>query len=229
MKSTAERRNRCLVLATSAALAVAVIGGTAGCAAQAEPVSGTRAAVPSDAGANSSALPVGEAAATTPAATQAAQVAATPAAKLITTQVAATPAKASATKATAAPATTNQASASSRTLPAIEDCGQGPALMHPTALVLACADDGILAKDLKWSNWSGTSATATGIMTSHVCTPNCAESTKWDSVSAEVILTDPVSENGKVLFTKAVLRITGALPAGFASRVTTFGMAPTPN
>ena len=127
---------------------------------------------------------------------------------------------------THAAATATATAASSLSVAAVEDCGQGAALTRPASLVLACADQGMMAKNLKWSSWSGTSATATGIITWHVCTPNCAESTKWDSASAEVTLIDPVSEGGKqVLFTKLELRVTGATPPGF-TRVATFNMAP---
>lgn len=133
------------------------------------------------------------------------------------------------TPATSTPAATAGASATTTrqgVAVAVEDCGQGAALTRPAALVLACADQGLWAKKLIWSSWSATGATATGIITWHVCTPNCADSTQWDSTSAQVTLTDPKSEPGnKVLFTQLELRVTGPTPAGF-TRVATFDMAP---
>src|SRR5262245_20390656 len=64
--------------------------------------------------------------------------------------------------------------------PAVEDCGRGPALIRPDSMILTCADGGELAEHLVWSAWGPTRATASGIVTWRVCTPNCAESTKWD-------------------------------------------------
>jgi hypothetical protein len=226
MKSTAERRNRRLALVASAALAVAAIGTTAGCAAQTELASSSTgaAAVPSASSTSPAATRAGQTA-TTPASTQASHVAATPEATQASRVVAA-PAKSSAAKTATPAATKSQTATSSRPVPGLEDCGVGAALVRPASLILACADDGLFVKDLKWSNWSGNSATATGTMTWHVCTPSCAQSTQWDSTTAQVTLIDPVSESGKVLFTKVVLRLTGTLPTGF-QRESTFNMAPT--
>lgn len=183
-------------LAAATTLVLTGIGATAGCAAQAVPVSDVSVAPPS-------ALYT-----TAPQASDSSVVSATPTNPAV--------------KASASPtAVPSQVVAA-----AVEDCGQGAALTRPAALVLACADQGLWAKELTWSGWSGTSATATGIISWHVCTPDCAQSTKWDSTSAQVTLTDPVSEpGGRILFTKLELRVTGPTPAGF-SRVATYDMAP---
>lgn len=110
---------------------------------------------------------------------------------------------------------------------AVEDCGQGKALTRPAELVLACADQELRAKHLTWSSWSATSVTATGLITWHVCTPSCAQSTKWDSSSAQITLIDPVPEpRSQILFTKLELRVTGPTPPGFA-RTEVYDMAPT--
>ena len=203
MKSTANRRSQPVKFATAATLVLAVIGAAAGCASQAAPTSDTAAAAPS--AAHTSALQAPSAQDTTALASPATSARATTGAT-----------------AGASPATTT----SQGVKVAIEDCGQGAALIRPASLVLACADQGAWAKNLTWSSWSETKATATGTLTWHVCTPNCAQSTKWDSTGAEVILTDPVSEPGnEVLFTKLELRVTGATPAGFMRDVT-YNMAP---
>ena len=136
------------------------------------------------------------------------------------TNTATAPSTLAATSASAVPTTSRDAAV------AIEDCGQGAPLRRPASLVLACADQGLQIKHLTWSNWSATGATATGTLTWHVCTPNCAESTQWDNTTAQITLADPVSETGdQLLFTKLELHVTGPTPAGF-TRVATYDMAP---
>lgn len=201
--------NRCrhqrIKLTAAAALVLAGVAATAGCAGQAVPTSDVSVAVPS--APSSSALQAPS--------TQAAQ----------TSQASAASGATQTTKAAAAVASPTTAKTRSVSA-AVKDCGQGAALTRPGALVLACADQGLWAKSLTWSNWSATSATATGVISWHVCTPNCAESTKWDTASAQFTLTDPVSEPGnEILFTKIVMHVTGPTPAGF-TRDATFDMAP---
>ena len=94
-------------------------------------------------------------------------------------------------------------------------------------MILTCADDGELAKHLTWSAWGPTRATASGIVTWRVCTPSCAESTRWDSTRADITLTDPVAAQGKrVLFARLRLQATGSTPVGFMRNLV-FSMAPT--
>lgn len=141
---------------------------------------------------------------------------------LVPTTVAAAPATAT----SAAPATGSRPAASGKPAVAIEDCGIGPALTRPSALELACADNGMWAKNLNWSAWSATSATATGTLTWEVCIPSCVQSTKWDSTTARITLIDPVTEpGGKVLFTGLKMHVTGSTPPGFMRDVT-FNMGP---
>ncbi|MBR7839424.1 hypothetical protein KDL01_39560 [Actinospica durhamensis] len=202
MKSTAHRRNHHIKVATAATLVLAAIGATAGCASQTTPTSDTASAASSAAPTSTLQTP--------------------------TAQPTTAPATSTTSAASTSPAAgTSLATTNSQSVKvAIEDCGTGAALTRPAALVLACADQGAWAKNLTWSSWTATKATATGTLTWHVCTPNCAESTKWDSTSAEVILTDPVAEPGnKVLFTKLELRVTGPTPAGYMRDVT-YNMAP---
>ena len=120
----------------------------------------------------------------------------------------------------ASPATTKSRSVTA----GVKECPDETSLTRPAELNLACADAGLWAEDLVWSSWSATSATATGIFTWHDCTPNCAESTKWGTSSAQFTLTDPVAGPGdQVLFTELEMHVTGPTPPGF-KRVTTFGM-----
>jgi hypothetical protein len=69
--------------------------------------------------------------------------------------------------------------------PAVEVCGQGPALTRPASMILTCADDGELAGSLHWTSWSRTKATATGKVIWRTCRPLCAESRQDDNTSAD--------------------------------------------
>jgi hypothetical protein len=112
--------------------------------------------------------------------------------------------------------------------PAVEVCGQGPAVVRPSSAIVTCADGGMIAEHLHWSSWTGTRATATGVVTWRACSAKCADSKVWDSATAAVTLTDPVHEPGKaVLFTRLDLHVTGHTPAGFI-RNAVFSEAPVP-
>ena len=118
--------------------------------------------------------------------------------------------------AAASPGLAHTTAQSQSARPAVEVCGAGAALIRPSSMILTCADDGELAEHLRWSSWTGTRATATGIVTWHVCSPDCAASKRWDRTSADVTLADPVREPGKgILFTRLELHVTGPTPRGF--------------
>lgn len=100
--------------------------------------------------------------------------------------------------------------------PAVEVCGEGPALVRPGSMILTCADEGEQAVHLHWSSWTVTKATATGTVIWRACTADCADSKQWDSATAEITLTQPKQEPGnKLLFTRLGLRVTGRTPPGF--------------
>ena len=108
------------------------------------------------------------------------------------------------------------ASVGSVVTPAVEVCGQGPALTRPASMILTCADDGELASSLHWTSWSPTKATATGKVIWRTCRTLCAESRQHDNTSADYTLTDPVQVAGKgILFTRLELHVTGTTPKGF--------------
>jgi hypothetical protein len=99
---------------------------------------------------------------------------------------------------------------------AVEVCGTGPAVVRPGRMVLACADDGELAEDLHWGNWSAQTASATGNVTWRACRTLCADSTHLDSASADYTLSDPVQVAGQgELFTRLEMHLTGTTPRGF--------------
>src|SRR5215469_11734913 len=112
--------------------------------------------------------------------------------------------------------------------PAVMVCGTGPALTQPASMILACGDDGELAEHLVWSAWTASQAAATGIVTWRDCSTSCAKTKQWNSTSADITLTDPVTEPGiGVLFTRLTLNVTGSTPPGF-QRTLAFSEAPVP-
>ena len=127
---------------------------------------------------------------------------------------------------TALPA--NAATTTRTTSPAVQVCGEGSAVTHPTSMVLTCADNGEVAKNLKWTSWSATGATATGQVSWRSGAADLARATAWKSAGAQFVLTDPVAEPGQAtVFTKLVLHVTGATPRGFM-RDLTFDETPVP-
>lgn len=89
--------------------------------------------------------------------------------------------------------------------------------VKPKSVILACADDGLLLKSLKWSTWGPAGASATGTISWHICQPDCAASDKWGSSSATVQLSDLVDSPSKYgwVLQKLTVHITGAKTGGF--------------
>lgn len=101
--------------------------------------------------------------------------------------------------------------------PALAACGQADVL-KPKTVILACADGGILLKSLKWSHWGPSGASGSGLISWHICTPDCAASNKWGSSTATVKLTD-LTEAGASrgwLFELLTAHITGAKTGGLS-------------
>jgi len=74
--------------------------------------------------------------------------------------------------------------------------GATPAV-EPGTIMLACADGNAYLDHLRWSSWTTTSATATGMYTHNTCTPNCAGGT-FVSTPTTVRLSYPVqTRDGK--------------------------------
>jgi hypothetical protein len=116
----------------------------------------------------------------------------------------------------AAPARAGAASA-----PAVEVCGQGPAIVKPGSIVLTCADGGEVAKRLRWTSWTAARATATGLVTWLTGGTTHATSRRWDSAAADFTLADPVAQaGGKILFTRLRVRVTGPTPDRYMRDVT---------
>jgi hypothetical protein len=121
--------------------------------------------------------------------------------------------------------------ASATAAASVRDCGQGPALVEPTSMILTCADNGELAEHLHWTSWGATRATATGTVAWRTCFVSCAQSKRaqskqFASTTADYTLSDPVRSAKGVEFTRLTLHATGATPKGF-QRDLAFDEAPT--
>jgi len=84
-----------------------------------------------------------------------------------------------------AKAATREVPGAAATSVAVYDCGNTP-LVEPRTFVFACDGTGSLTK-LRWSAWNGTMATATGVLNTDNCVPNCA-SGRWSRQTADVVL-----------------------------------------
>jgi hypothetical protein len=110
----------------------------------------------------------------------------------------------------------------------LDICWHGPAVTRPSTIILTCADDGELATHLRWTTWSATRATATGIVTWREFSAASRGTRHWGAAAADVTLTDPMPEpHHQVLFTELELHVTGPTPKRFM-RDLTFDEAPLP-
>lgn len=99
---------------------------------------------------------------------------------------------------------------------ALEDCGVGSPLVRPSSLTLACADDNERGISVHWTSWTPTAASGTGMVTWNVCSPDCAESRRWDRTAASFELTDARQVSpGRWLFEELVVDVTGPIPSAF--------------
>jgi hypothetical protein len=87
---------------------------------------------------------------------------------------------------------------------------------EPTQIIQACGDGNLLVKDLRWSTWTATQATAIGTVTFNGCTPTCAEGQSHDVPNTTVTLTTPVRDhNGQLVWSK--MNLSPALADGRGS------------
>jgi hypothetical protein len=85
--------------------------------------------------------------------------------------------------------------------------------VEPASISVACADNGIGAKDLTWQSWSATSAAGSGQVWENDCTPNCAEGT-INLYPASISLSDVMSSRDGPTFTMMTATYSGAEPNG---------------
>jgi len=85
---------------------------------------------------------------------------------------------------------------------AVYDCGNKP-VVKPTTFVFTCDSTGYLTK-LTWNSWTAPTATATGVLYTDNCVPNCA-SGGWSHQNVDVLLwrSEPVKgQSGKRGYTE---------------------------
>jgi hypothetical protein len=78
-----------------------------------------------------------------------------------------------------------QAPAAATTSTAVYDCGN-KSLVEPKTFVFTCDSSGYLT-ELTWNSWNAATATATGVVNTDNCKPNCA-SGKWSHQNVDVLL-----------------------------------------
>jgi hypothetical protein len=108
------------------------------------------------------------------------------------------------------------AASKSTTNPRVLNCGTGKGLAKPASLTVACADGNNVGKDLTWSKWASTGASAKGTDSWNPCTPTCAADKHWDSAAATFALSDAVHTSKGLLFEKLAVHVTGTTPKGVA-------------
>jgi hypothetical protein len=91
----------------------------------------------------------------------------------------------------------------------------------PKRIVLACGDAGVWLGKLKWSSWTGSTASATGTYNENTCVPDCAAG-KIKSYPVKVTLSHPktCSIQANPAFRRAALTYTGKRPKGASTKVT---------
>jgi hypothetical protein len=85
--------------------------------------------------------------------------------------------------------------------------------VEPSSITVACADAGIGAKDLVWSTWGASGASAVGEVWENDCTPSCAAGT-IKLYRAAVSLSDVKPSRDGPTFTAMTATYVGAEPNG---------------
>jgi hypothetical protein len=73
----------------------------------------------------------------------------------------------------------------------VGDCRKPTA--RPGEVIFTCADAGVIAQHVTWATWGGKLAVGHGIVLAHDCTPDCADSNKYNSFQVVLIASDPKS------------------------------------
>jgi hypothetical protein len=92
--------------------------------------------------------------------------------------------------------------------PPITECGKSAE--EPREIVLACADFGIVARDLKWNDWGDAVTDATGTAAINDCFPSCAEGSVDDYPIRVILSAIQTCADGQRRYT----RLSYELPSG---------------
>jgi hypothetical protein len=97
--------------------------------------------------------------------------------------------------------------------PLFTGCAHRP-VTRPPAIVIACGDGNFYATALRWTRWTSTDATATGLGHQNDCTPYCAAG-HFHAFPIAIRLSAPVTcVRGRREFARISWRWTGAKLAG---------------
>ncbi|HUA49155.1 MAG TPA: hypothetical protein VMA77_28220 [Solirubrobacteraceae bacterium] len=90
----------------------------------------------------------------------------------------------------------------------------------PKRIIISCADAGTWLGKLKWSSWTGSSATGAGTYNANTCTPDCAAG-KIKSYPVKVSLSKAKTCPGQThaAFKQAALTYAGTRPKGAPAKV----------
>lgn len=72
---------------------------------------------------------------------------------------------------------------------------------RPEQQTTYCADFGVLVYDIKWDKWDASGATGTGIYSTKICEPSCADGTRLDA-PVKVFLSDLKTDGQKYYLMK---------------------------
>ena len=112
----------------------------------------------------------------------------------------------------AVPSVALAASAGSSSRPLAINCNQEQ--LKPKRITLACGDAGIWLSKLKWSNWTGSTASGAGTYNQNTCTPDCAAG-KIKSYPVKLTLSKPKAcpDQASPGFKHAAFTWTGTRPS----------------
>jgi hypothetical protein len=115
---------------------------------------------------------------------------AVPAAPSTTTTLATTTSSGAAPSTSVAASTTAPSNAVDRAIAVYGDCTHPS--VEPSEIVMACADYGAVAEDLRWSAWTSSVATAVGTIVYKTCAPDCATGGSNRIENDRITLSSPV-------------------------------------
>jgi hypothetical protein len=96
--------------------------------------------------------------------------------------------------------------------------------VRPASIIIACADDNLALTHLRWKDFGGTTAAATGSYSYNDCTPNCAAG-HFHALAVRVVLADArLCPDKYDDYRSARVRFTAGRPPGVKSATGTISL-----
>ncbi|APT84430.1 hypothetical protein [Corynebacterium aquilae] len=111
---------------------------------------------------------------------------------------------------TTSTAATSTAAADSD-LPGYINCVGTPE-QRPDEISLACGDNNDVLRDIKWTDWTATSAAGTATRVTNDCLPNCADGKTVNKPGVKVVLSNPFETVNGASFTQVAIDGVVVLP-----------------